>query len=42
MSREAKPRHEVVHEVAAFFPLWIVLEKLHVEPVQAARRADVE
>ena len=41
---EDQPRHEVVHVVAALgrAPFGVVLQKLDIEPVQAAGRPDVE
>src|SRR6185437_9825109 len=41
---EYQPRHEVVHVVAARggAPIGVVLQKLDIEPVHAARGADVE
>ena len=41
---EDQPRHEVIHVVAALgrAPLGVVLQKLDIEPVQAAGRPDVE
>ena len=41
---EDQPRHEVIHVVAALgrAPCGVVLQKLDIEPVQAAGRPDVE
>jgi hypothetical protein len=41
---EDKPRHEVIHVVAAHggAPFGVVFQKFDIEPVQAAGRPDVE
>jgi hypothetical protein len=46
LCKEAKdePRHEVVHVMAAprFAPPRVVLQEFDIEPIQTARRTDVE
>ncbi len=41
---EDQPRHEVIHVMAAlgFAPVGVVLQKLDIEPIEAAGRTDIE